>query len=323
VTYAKLRLSVLAAAAAGCLFATAESRAAATPDFPTKPVRFVLGPAPDLLPRLLSQKLSEHWKQQLVIDQRPGAGGVLAGDTVAKAPADGYTWLMSAGSFVIIDKLYPKVPYDFNRDLTPVTLMATVPYIVVLHPSVQAKSLRELVQLAQSRPGQLNYASAGTGTSTHIVTEIFKSAAKVDITHVAYKGVVAAVADVLAGQVQLTFSVAQAAVPHVQTGKLRAIATTSAKRSSVLPDVPTMTEAGYRDVDVVGWNGVHVPALTPRAVIDRINRDINNVLPELNERLIAAGFEPTRTTVEAFDAFVKKDVSRYTKVIRESNIRLD
>jgi tripartite-type tricarboxylate transporter receptor subunit TctC len=323
VTYAKLPLSVLAAAAAGCLFATAESRAAATPDFPTKPVRFVLGPAPDLLPRLLSQKLSEHWKQQLVIDQRPGAGGVLAGDTVAKAPADGYTWLMSAASFVIIDKLYPKVPYDFNRDLTPVTLMATVPYIVVLHPSVPAKSLRELVQLAQSRPGQLNYASAGTGTSTHIVTEIFKSAAKVDITHVAYKGVVAAVADVLAGQVQLTFSVAQAAVPHVQTGKLRAIATTSAKRSSVLQDVPTMTEAGYRDVDVVGWNGVHVPALTPRAVIDRINRDINNVLPELNERLIAAGFEPTRTTVEAFDAFVKKDVSRYTKVIRESNIRLD
>lgn len=319
---ARLLLSLLCAATAS-LFATAVAGAAATADFPTKPVRFVLGPAPDLLPRLLSQKLSGLWKQQLVIDQRPGAGGVLAGDTVAKAPADGYTWLMSAASFVIIDKLYPKVPYDFNRDLAPVTLMATVPYIVVLHPSVPAKSLGELVQLAQSRPGQLNYASAGTGTSTHIVTEIFKSAAKVDITHVAYKGVVAAVADVLAGQVQLTFSVAQAAVPHVQTGKLRAIATTSAKRSGVLPDVPTMTEVGYRDVDVVGWNGVHVPSHTPRAVIDRINLDINKVLPELNERLIAAGFEPTRTTVEAFDAFVKKDVSRYTKVIRESNIRLD
>lgn len=308
-----------------CALAPLSAQAADAQGYPNKPIRFVIGPAPDLMPRLMAQKLAEIWKQQVVVDQRSGAGGVIAGETAAKAPPDGYTWLMSSASFVIIDQLFPKLPYSLARDFTPVTLMATLPWIAVVHPSVPAKSLRELVQLARAQPGQLNYANPGNGTSTHLVTEIFKNAAKIDIVNVGYKGVAAATTDVVAGQVQMMFTIAQAAVPHVQSGRLRALAITSGRRSAALPDVPTLVESGFPEIDMVGWNGVHVPARTPRAVIDKINSDINRLLqsPELKEKLLAAGFEPAQTTVEAFDAFVKKDVGRYTKVIRESNIRLD
>lgn len=316
---------VLAICAGFCALAPIRAEAVPAQEYPNKPIRFVIGPAPDLMPRLMAQRLAEIWKQQVVVDQRPGAGGIVAGETAAKAPADGYTWIMSSASFIIIDELYPKLPYRFVRDFTPATLMATLPWIVVVHPSVPAKSLPELVQLARSRPGQLNYANPGNGTSTHLVTEIFKNAARIDIVNVGYKGVVAAVTDVISGQVQMTFAIAQSAVPHVQSGKLRALAITSPKRSAALPDVPTLVESGFPEIDMVGWNGVHVPAKTPRAIINKINGDINRLLqsPELNERLLAAGFEPAQTTVEAFDAFVKKDIARYHKVIRESNIKID
>ena len=176
-----------------------------------------------------------------------------------------------------------------------------------------------------AQPGKLNYANPGTGTSTHLVTEIFRSAAQIDIVNVSYKGVVAATADVLAGQVQLTFAIAQAAVPYVQSGRLRALAITSSKRSAALPDVPTLVESGFAEIDMVGWNGVHVPANTPRTIVQKLNTDLNRLLqtPELKQQLIAAGFEPARTTVEEFDAFVKKDIERYGRIIREANIRLD
>lgn len=313
-------LSALGTAALG--LACALAPAGAAEDFPRRPVRFVIGPAPDLLPRLVAQKLAEGWKQQVVVDQRPGAGGIIAAETAAKAAPDGYTWLMSAASFVILDELYPKLPYRFARDFAPVTLMATLPWIVVVHPAVPARTLRELVELARSRPGQLNYANPGAGTSTHLVTEIFKNAARIDIVNVGYKGVVAAVA---AGEVQMGFAIAQSAVPHVKSGRLRALAITSRARSAALPEVPTLVESGFPEIDLVGWNGVHVPAATPRALVERINHDINRLLsePEVKERLVAAGFEPAHTTVEAFAAFVRRDYERYGRVIRESNIRLD
>jgi tripartite-type tricarboxylate transporter receptor subunit TctC len=300
-------------------------QAAAAQNFPVKPIRFVIGPAPDLLPRLVGQKLAEGWGQQVVVDQRQGAAGAIAGEIVAKAPPDGYTWLMSSASFVIISGLYPKLPYDFMRDFTPVTLMATLPFIVVVHPSVPAKSLAELIQLARAKPGQLNYASAGSGTSTHLVTEMFRSMARIDIVHVPYKGVVPAITDVLGGQVQIMFAIAQAGVPHVQSGKLRALAITSTKRSLAVPEVPTIAESGFPDIDVVGWNGVHVPSKTPRDVIAKINGDIAKILklPEVRERMVAAGFEPAMTSVGEFAAFVNRDVQRYTKVIKESRIRVD
>jgi tripartite-type tricarboxylate transporter receptor subunit TctC len=298
---------------------------ASAQQYPVRPIRFVIGPAPDLLPRLVGQKLADKWGQQVVIDQRPGAGGIIAGETVAKAPADGYTWLMSAASFIIIAELYTKGPYDFERDFVPVTLMATLPFIVVVHPSVPAKSLAELVQLARARPGQINFASAGTGTSTQLAAEMFKTLAKIDIVHVPYKGVAQAVTDVLGGQVQMMFAIAQAAVPHVQSGKLRGLAITSAKRSRAVPELPTIAESGYPDIDVVGWNGVHVPARTPRAVVQKINGDIAEVLKmqDVNERMLAAGFEPALTSVEEFAAFVKRDFRRYAKVIKEAHVRVD
>jgi tripartite-type tricarboxylate transporter receptor subunit TctC len=313
-----LRLAVILTMAAVCMAASAQN-------FPVRPIRFVLGPSPDLLSRMVGQKLAEVWGQQIVIDQRPAAGGIIAGDTVAKAPADGYTWLLSTASFVTLANLYPKLPFDFLRDFTPVTLMGSLPWVVVVHPSVPAKTLNEFVQLARAKPGQFNYANPGNGTSTHIVTEMFLNDAKIKVVNIPYKGVVAALTDIVAGQAHMGFGITQGSVPHVLSGRLRALAVSSAKRLAALPDVPTLSESGFKDMDVVGWNGVHVPTGTPPAVIERINRTINEVLKtrDMQERMAAAGFDVGATTVAEFDAFVKRDFARYSKVIREANIRVD
>jgi tripartite-type tricarboxylate transporter receptor subunit TctC len=265
------------------------------------------------------------WGYQVVVDQRPGAGGIVAGDLVSKATPDGYTWLMSTGSFYVIDALYSKLAYNMVRDFAPVTLMATIPFIAVVHPSVPAKSLAELVQLAKAQPGKLNFASAGTGTTTQLAAELFKLSAKIDIVHVPYKGVAPAVTEVLAGQVQMMFAVAQGAVPHVQSGKLRALAITSLKRSPAAPEVPTIIEAGFPEIDIVGWNGVSVPIKTPRMLVNKLNIDIRKILnqKEMQERMIAAGFDPVDTTLEQFEAFIKKDVALYHRIIRESKLKLD
>ncbi len=293
--------------------------------YPTKPVRFVIGPAPDLLPRLIAQKLSESWGQQVVVDQRPGAGGVIAGELVSKAAPDAYTWLMSTGSFYVLDALYPKLPYNMVRDLTPVTLMATLPFIAVVHPSLPAKSLTDLVQLAKASPGKLNYGSAGNGTTTQLAAELFKLSAKVNIVHVPYKGVAAAVTDLLGGQVQLMFSIAQGAVPHIQSGKLRALAITSPRRSPAVPEVPTIAEVGFAEIDIVGWNGIHMPLNTPRALVARVNADVRRIIDqkETKERMIAAGFDIADTTVAQFEAYIKKDIVLYARIIRDSKIKLD
>jgi tripartite-type tricarboxylate transporter receptor subunit TctC len=321
----RLLLQLCAAAAVTCWALLAGHAQAAAADFPNRPIRFLIGAAPDLLPRLVGQRLSEIWTQQVVIDQRPAANGIIAGEIAAKAPPDGYTWLMSSASFVLLGELHPKLSYRLTRDFTPVTLMSTVPWIVVVNPSVPARSLRELVEFARAHPGKLNYANPGTGTSTHLVTEIFRNAAKIDIVDVVFKGVAAAVTDIVSGQVQMGFAIAQSVVPHVQAGKLRALAITSARRSQALPNVPTLVESGFPDIDMVGWNGVHVPAGTPRAVVNRLNADINRVLQaqDLKDRMLATGFELAQTSVDEFDAFVRRDVARYRKVIRESNIRIE
>jgi len=299
--------------------------AANAQNYPVRPVRLVLGPSPDLLSRMVGQKLSEVWGQQLVIDQRPAAGGIIAGETVAKAPADGYTWLLSTASFVTLAHLYPKLPFDFQRDFTPVTLMGSLPWVVVVHPSMPAKSMAEFVQLARAKPGQFNYANPGNGTSTHIVTEMFLRDANLKVVNIPYKGVAAALTDIVGGQAHMGFGITQASVPHVLSGRLRALAVSTAKRLSALPEVPTLAEAGFKDMDVVGWNGVHVPTGTPPAVIERINRNINDVLKmrDIQERMTAAGFEIGATSVPEFAAFVKRDFERYGKVIREANIRAD
>ncbi len=305
--------------------ATLSESGVAAQAFPQKPVRFVLGPAPDFLPRLVSQRLSEAWGHQVVIDQRPAAGGIVAANVVAKSAPDGYTWLMSAGSYYVIDALDKNLQYNMTKDFKSVTLMATVPFIMVVNPTFGPKSIAELVQLAKAKPGQINFASAGTGTTTQLAAELFKLSAKVNLVHVPYKGVAPAIIDVIGGQVPLMFAIAQSAVPSILNGKLRALGVTSAKRLFAVPEVPTLSESGYADVEMVGWNGVSVPAKTPQSLALQINTDIRKILnqKEMQERMVNAGFDLTDTTMEQFQAFTEKDVKLYDRIVRESKIKLD
>ena len=308
-----------------CVLAAAFLPGAGAASWPTKPVRWVIGPSPDVLPRMVSQKLADAWGQQVVVDQRPGAAGIIAGEIVAKAPADGYTWLMTTGANTTLVGLYPKLPYDLVRDLAPVNLMATIPFVLVVHPSVQAATLQEFVKLAQARPGKLNYASGGTGTTSHLAGEMFKSMAKVDIVHVPYKGVGPGVIDLLGGQVQMMFAIMQGAMPHVKTGKLRALAVSSAKRTASAPEVPTIIEAGVPGYEFISWNAVHVPAGTPRAIVATINREIGKVLamPDVKQRMFDLGLEVAGGSPERLGELVKSDIAKWSKVIREVGVKVD
>lgn len=293
--------------------------------YPTKPVRFIVGPGPDVLARIVGQKLTDGWGQQVVVDQRPGAGGIIAADTVSKSVPDGYTLLLTTGAYTINATLYPKLPYSFERDLAPVALLASIPFLVIVNPSVPAKTMQDLVQLARARPGQLNCAHSGPGTTAHLGCEMLKSSARVEMVSVSYKGTVPAVVDVISGQAQLMFAVMQGGLPHVQAGKLRAVAVTGRKRAAALPDVPTITEAGFPGADFITWNGVHVRAGTPKAIVARLNADFNRVLnlADVRERMAALGLDPAGGSSEAFGAFVKEDTVRWAKVIKEANVRAE
>jgi tripartite-type tricarboxylate transporter receptor subunit TctC len=314
---------LLTAIVAAALTCAAYSTLAQT--YPARPVRFIVGPGPDVLPRLLGQKLTETWGQQVVVDQRPGAGGIIAADTVAKSAPDGYTLLLTTGAYTVNASLYQKLPYDLQRDLAPVGLLATISFLVVVPQSVPVKSMPALVQLAKSKPGQLNCAHSGPGTTAHLGCEMLKSSAGIDVVSVPYKGVAPALVDVMSGQAQLMFAVMQGGLPHVQAGKLRALAITGASRSPALPDVPTITEAGYAGADFISWNGVHVRKGTPKALVSKLNADFNRALklPDVRERMSALGLEPAGGTPEAFAEFVKSDIARWAKVIRESGVRVE
>jgi tripartite-type tricarboxylate transporter receptor subunit TctC len=298
---------------------------AAAQDFPSRPTRFIVGPGPDALARIVSQKLAESWGQAVYVDIRPAAGGIVAADTVAKAAPDGYTLLLSTGSYTINSVLQPKAPYDFVKDLTPVTLIATLPFVLVVNPSVPVHSVKELVAMAKAQPGKLNFASAGNGTPPHLAGEMLKQMAHIDMVHVAYKGAAAGVNDVMGGQVQMMFVPAPTALQLVKSGKVRAIAVSSPKRYAGLPDVPTVAESGYPDFAVVGWNGVHVAAKTPPAIVAKLATEIARImhLPDAREKAEAAGFEPVGSSREEFDAFVKADIARSTKVIHDGHITSD
>ena len=313
----------------GGLLCATLSLAALTPanaqEYPDKPIRIIVGPGPDALARLVGQKFTEAWGQQIIVDQRPAAGGIVAADAVTKAAPDGYTLLLTTGSFTINTALNAKLPYDFLRDLTPVSLMATIPFILVVRPDSPYKSLKDLIDAARAQPGKLNYASAGNGTPPHLAGEMLKQMAKIDMVHVPYKGVAPAITDLIGGQVQTMFAVAPAGLPQVKGGKLRALAVSSSKRYSPLPDVAAVAELGYPEFEVVGWNGIHAPAKTPQAIIDKLNREIAKVLKSKDgqERALAAGFEAVGSTVEEFDAFVKADIARSARVIKSANIHAD
>lgn len=301
------------------------SDAALAQSYPTKPIRFIVGPGPDVLARLIGQKLTESWGQQVVVDQRPGAGGIIAADTVAKSVADGYTLLLTTGAYTINATYHPKLPYSLERDLAPVNLLATISFIVIVNPSLSAKSMQDLVQLARAKPGSLNCAHSGPGTTAHLGCEMLKGSARIDIVPVSYKGTGPAIIDVMGGQAQLMFAVMQGGLPQVQAGKLRAVAVTGGKRAPALPDVPTISEAGFPGADFITWNGVHVRAGTPRATIAKLNGELNRVLklPDVGERMAALGLDPAGGTPEAFGTFVKEDIARWARVIKEANVRAE
>ena len=316
--------------AAVALLAMLAPAALAAEVYPAKPIRFVVafppGGGTDIIARSIAQKLAERFAQQVVVDNRPGAGGNVGTEIVAKAAPDGYTMLMgSAGPLAINASLFAKMPFDPIRDLAPVTLAASTPNVLVVHPSLPAGTLQELIALARARPGELNFASSGQGTPAHLAGELFNSMAGVRLIHVPYKGAAPALTDVLSGQVQIMFSTMPPALPHVKDGRLRALAVASLKRSPAMPELPTLDEAGLPGFEANTWHGVMVPAGTPGAIISTLHREIVAILhrPDVIERLSSQGAEPVGGTPEEFAAYIKSETIKWAKVVRESGAKAE
>ena len=303
--------------------------AAFAQDYPAKPIRMVApfapGGATDLLARVVGQKMTERFGQSVLIDNRTGAGGNIGAEIVAKAPPDGYTLLLGGVPHAIGMSLYKKLGYDLAKDLAPVAMIATFPSAIVLHPSLPAKSVKELIALARSQPGQLNFGSAGNGSPNHLALELFNTMARVKMTHVPYKGTGQMVVDLVAGQLQLASMGFPAALQNVKAGKLRVIAVTSAIRSPLLPDVPTVAETGLPGFDVTSWYGVFGPAALPADVTAKLNTEIATMTaaPDVKERLAALGAEPAKMSPDEFGRYVKAEVARWSKVVKDSGARLD
>jgi tripartite-type tricarboxylate transporter receptor subunit TctC len=299
--------------------------------YPTKAVRLLVPQGPgggnDTIARMIGQKLTGTLKQQFAIDNRPGAGGLIAAELASKAPPDGYTlFLGNVATLAIIPNAQKKVPYDPLKDFEPITLLASAPQVVAVHPSLPVKSMKELITLAKAKPGMINYASNGVGSSNHLATELFIMLSGIKLTHVPYKGLSPALTDVLSGEVPLIFSSTVAMMPHVKTGRLRAIGITSAKRSPTIPDIPTVAEAtGLKDYEAGSWYGLVAPAGTPRAIIDLLNREAVAAMkaPDVIERLSFEGVLPVANTPEEFSAYIKKEHARIGKVIRAADVKLD
>jgi tripartite-type tricarboxylate transporter receptor subunit TctC len=282
------------------------------------------GPA-DTLARLVAPKLTDVLGETVVIDNRPGANGIIAYEMTARAAPDGYTFTAVAAGVVINPSLYRQVNYDPLKDFTPITLGITVPNILVVHPSVPAKSVKELVALAKAKPGTLAFASAGNGTSGHLALEVFRMTAGIDVIHVPYKGGGPALAEVVAGQVQALFSIALAATPQIKGGRVRPLAITSAKRSPVAPELPTVAETGLPGFEVIGWFGWLAPAATPRPIVNRLHTEIVRALrlPDVRERLLSQSTEPVGNSPQEFAAFMKSEHAKWAKVIRAANIKIE
>ncbi|MGV3573289.1 MAG: Bug family tripartite tricarboxylate transporter substrate binding protein [Ramlibacter sp.] len=299
-------------------------------DFPAKPLRIVVpfaaGGGVDILTRVLAQHLSEALKQPVTIDNRTGAGGNVGVDAVAKAPADGYTLLMATtGTHTINPGLYKSLPFDAEKDFAPITLVASVPNLLVVNPAVPARDVRELVAYAKSQPGKLSYASFGNGTGNHLSGEMFKSMAGLDVTHVPYKAAPQAVTDLIAGQTAFAFVNTPLALPHVRAGKLRALAVTGAKRSAATPDYPTMNEAGVPNYVVESWYGLMAPAGTPAPVVARLHKEVVAVLakPEVREFFAKQGADVVTNTPTEFAAQVRSEKARWAEVIKSSGAKVD
>jgi len=293
-------------------------------DYPSKPIRilvpFVPGGATDILARLVGQNLTIAWEQQVVIDNRPGANGILAADITAKATPDGHTLLFVAIGHAINPLLQKNLPYDTQKDFTPVSLAAVLPLIVCVHPSLPANSVKELIALAKSR--KLNYASGGVGSSQHLATALFASMAKIDLVHIPYKGAGPAFTDLLGGHFQIMFPTLQSAVPHIKSGRLRLLALTSEKRSPAFPDTPVMEEAGVPGVIAVAWFGIHAPKATPQAVIARLHAEAVKVLqdPVVKQRFATEGADAVGSSPAQFVQFISNEIAKWTKVVKDGGI---
>jgi tripartite-type tricarboxylate transporter receptor subunit TctC len=298
--------------------------------WPNKPIRLVVpfsaGGNTDIVARLFAQELSKTLGQSVIVENKPGASGNIGADAVAKSAPDGYTLVMgTVGTHAINASLYKKMPYDAIKDFAPVTLLASVPNVLVVPPSLPVKSVKELVAYGKANPGKLSFASSGVGSSIHLSGEMFRTTTGIDMTHIAYKGSAPAVTDLIAAQVQLMFDNLPTSLQYVKTDKLRALAVTTAKRIEALPDVPTMIESGFPGFETGSWFGVFAPAATPKDIIARLNTELLKIAqtPEMQQKLLQSGAEPVGKGSEEFTAYVRSETTKWAKVVKDSGATAD
>ncbi len=298
------------------------------PAYPAKPIRlvvpFVPGGTTDIIARLVARKMTEGLGQQVVVDNRGGAGGTMGAEIVVRAVADGYTLLLPSGTYTVNPALH-KLPYDPLLDTTPISLIGTGPSLVATHPSLPVKTIKELIDYARANPGKLTYGSGGVGSHTHLIIELFKLMANVDMTHVPYKGSGPAVTDLIGGQIQFTFGAMLSMLPHVKAGRLRGIAVTGAKRSGAIPELPTIAESGVPGYEAMAWYGVMGPRGLPRQVVTRLHDEMKRIadLPDVKQRLAQEGFEAFYTTPEAFAERIKVEIAKWDKVVKAAHLTRD
>ena len=318
-------LGVIAAIALSTLAASAAAQA----PYPSKPIRLVVPFAPggpvDTLARAMGPKLAEALGQQMIVDNRPGAGSVIGTDVVAKAPPDGYTLLITSSSIAINPAIFPKMPFDATRDLAPISQLSASALIVVVHPSVPVRSVKELIALAKARKGELVYASSGTGSAPHLAVELFSSMTATKMVHIPYKGAAPATIDLLAGHVALMFNNLISAVPNVQAGRLRALAVTGSARTAALPDLPTVAEAGVPGYEASTWYAMFAPAGTPAAIVERLHKDVSSVVKsqDIRRQLSAVGIESVGGTPEQLAKYLRSEITKWGKVAKASGARAD
>ena len=311
------------------MFAGAATAAFAQTNYPAKPVRlvapFTAGGPVDITARILAQKLTDAWGQQVLVENRTGASGMIGAELVAKSPADGYTLLVNSSIHVIVPSLFPKMGYDPMRDFAPITVVSSSPLLLVVTPSLPVKDVKDFIALAKARPGELSFASSGSGSSTHLTAELFKTVTRTNMQHVPYKGQSQALTDVISGQIPFMFNSLPPVLEFVKGKRLRVLAITSEKRYASLPEVPTFAESGYKELISGSWYAIWAPAKTPDALVARLHADIVKIinLPDVRGRIQELGGEPVGNTPAEFDAFQKADMARWAQVVKTSGAKAE